>query len=556
MPKVLGPITADRWEREVRHQLQSQLPDDWIVMCNVSWALRSASGFVKDGQCDFVVLAPGLGLAVVEVKGSWSVRVGSDGVWYRRERGDARNSQNAREIAITEPPPEQANRNMHTLAGIVARYLNLADFPGAYAFLVAYPNGIVEGSPELYDPSTIVDKVRMSSLKRSIENALVARGAKRESGRFPVDIARKSADCLSNSRFVVTTVDAPLDSQTDAKNIDELTRQQFAALRGAFELPSVAIVGPAGSGKTMLAIWKLLALIEEGKRAVFVCYNKSLAEFLRLQYPEAEDSIWSIDRLFKHIAPEAHSPRMDDVFFRENLPQHVMNVAVDLADDRKFDAIIVDEGQDFGESRVIALLELLVPNTAQWLYFCDINQDVYDAGNKGTTGAEVTFRLFHNCRNTERVNRATNRLCELAISAMPGVPAGVPPAIHFASSPDQIASRAWELAHEFAPSGGCVILSPYKLENSCMNKSRRGYGLELTEEISHMGQVGYVYFSTIKSFKGMEAENVILVQASRLGASHSFQKEDLYVACTRANGRFAVVTTDQQAHEWFSSSIV
>jgi DNA helicase IV len=89
-----------------------------------------------------------------------------------------------------------------------------------------------------------------------------------------------------------------------------------------------------------------------------------------------------------------------------------------------------------------------------------------------------------------------------------------------------------------------------------MNKSRRGYGLELTEEISHMGQVGYVYFSTIKSFKGMEAENVILVQASRLGASHSFQKEDLYVACTRANGRFAVVTTDQQAHEWFSSSIV
>jgi hypothetical protein len=555
MPKVLGPITPDRWEREVRRQLQIQLPDDWIVVCNVAWAVRSDSGFVRDGQCDFVVLVPGLGMAVVEVKGSWSVRVGSDGIWYRLERSSP-NEQSTKEVAITEPPPEQANRNMHSLAGIVARYLNLANFPGAYAFLVVYPNGIVDGSTELYDPSTIVDKFRMGSLKRSIENALIARGGSRESGRFPLDVAKKVADCLSNSRFVVKTVDSPLDSQTDSKNIDELTRQQFAALRGAFELPSVAIVGPAGSGKTMLAIWKLQALLEEGKRAIYVCYNKRLAEFLRLKYPEAEDSIWSVDRLFKKIAPDLHRARMDDVFFREDLPQYVMNLAVDFASDNKFDAIIVDEGQDFGELRIIALLELLMPNTAQWLYFCDINQDVYDVGNKGTQGAEVTFRLYHNCRNTERVNRATNRLCELAISAMPGVPSGVPPSIHLASSSEQIASKAWQLAHELAPSGGCVILSPYKLENSCMSNSRRGYGMELTEDISRVGKAGYVYFSTIKSFKGMEAENVILVQASRPGSSQSFHIEDLYVACTRANGRFAIVTTDPHAHEWFSSSIV
>ena len=555
MAKVLGPITADRWEREVRRQLQSQLPDDWIVVCNVSWALRTGAGYVKDGQCDFVVLAPGLGLAVVEVKGSWSVRVGSDGVWYRLERGDARTGQNEKEVAITEPPPEQANRNMHTLAGIVARYLNLAEFPGGYAFLVAYPNGIVEGPPELYDPSTIIDKLRMGNLTRSIENALVARGAKRESGRFPVDEAKKSAECLTNGRFIVKTVDAPLDSQTDAKNIDELTRQQFAALQGAFELPSVAIVGPAGSGKTKLAIWKLRALLEEGKRAVYVCFNKSLAEFFRQHYPEAQESIWSVDRMFRHIAPEARSAQTDDVFFREDLPRHVMDAAVDMRADQKFDAIIVDEGQDFGESRIIALLELLVPDSGQWLYFSDVNQDVYDAGKKEALGAEVTFRLFHNCRNTERVNRATNRLCAMAISAMPGVPVGEPPAIHLASSPEQIASRAWALAHEFAPSGGSVILSPYKLENSCMTRSRRGYGLELTEDIALMGKAGYVFFSTIKSFKGLEAENVILVQASRPGTSLPFQMGDLYVACTRANGRFAIVTLDQKAHEWFSSSI-
>ena len=75
MPKILGTNSADRWEREIRRQLAVQLPHDWIVVCNIAWALRSDGGVVKDGQCDFVVLVPGLGMAILEVKGSRSVRV-------------------------------------------------------------------------------------------------------------------------------------------------------------------------------------------------------------------------------------------------------------------------------------------------------------------------------------------------------------------------------------------------------------------------------------------------------------------------------------------------
>ncbi|HAG72195.1 MAG TPA: hypothetical protein DCL66_08340, partial [Gammaproteobacteria bacterium] len=82
MPRVIGPVPSDRWEREVRRQLLKQLPENWVVICNVSWALKDDYGSVRDGQADFVVLAPELGLAVVEVKGSKLVRVDENGIWY------------------------------------------------------------------------------------------------------------------------------------------------------------------------------------------------------------------------------------------------------------------------------------------------------------------------------------------------------------------------------------------------------------------------------------------------------------------------------------------
>ena len=85
MPRVIGPVPSDKWEKEVRRQLLKQLPDNWIVICSVSWALRNDIGAVRDGEADFVVLVPELGLAVLEVKGSKLVRVDENGIWHRQQ---------------------------------------------------------------------------------------------------------------------------------------------------------------------------------------------------------------------------------------------------------------------------------------------------------------------------------------------------------------------------------------------------------------------------------------------------------------------------------------
>jgi superfamily I DNA and RNA helicase len=387
-------------------------------------------------------------------------------------------------------------------------------------------------------------------LERRIRGALEARIHQQQGSEFTADMAGRVAAILSNASFRIAPRDAPLDADEDVVDLDELTRQQFAALRGAFELPRVAIVGPAGSGKTLLALWKLDALLEEGTRALYVCFNKALAEHLRLANPEMSAAITSVDRLFYQLAGVLDGRRIGENFFTEELPSLVQDAASELPLLSKYEAIIVDEGQDFGELRLLALLDMLTP-AGQWLFFADWEQNVYKSGKQEPIGAEVTFRLYHNCRNTQLVNAATNGCCELSVVHMPGVPLGAAPLVKKGGGAAATAV-AWAAAHELSPEGGAVFLSPFKLDNSCLASARRAYGLEVTEDISLLGKSGFVYFSTIRSFKGLEGKSVVLLHADIPGRIPALSTDDLYVACTRATGRLAIMTTSEEAFQWYS----
>ena len=544
MARMLGPVPGDRWERLVYHELKSQLPPDWTVLANVQWTLASDGGYVRDGQSDFVVLVPGAGMVVVEVKGTRAFWIDDDGCWYRCGRqGEA--------IRIDEPPPAQATRNMHQLVDVVEAKGPWRTFPGSYAYLVAYPNGEASSVPAMFDESTLVTQRHMHELVRRVRHALDRRGAASRGAGFTTDAALQVAQILTNRQFAVAKTDTVHEMQDDIQRVDELTAQQYAALRGVFDLPRVAVVGPAGSGKTLLATWRLRALLEEGKRALFVCFNKDLAAIQRARDPESAHAFTNVDKLFRALVPEAAVGRGGDVsrFFREELPSMVLDRVASMPLEEKFDAILIDEGQDFSEEQLIALHGLLKGGDSQWVFFADWRQDLFKAGAGGAVGADVVFRLHHNCRNTLRVNDATNAYLRQHIDSMPGMPAGSPPTVTLCGSRDAMAAKAWEIAAQWGAGAGAgvVILSPYKLENSAMHSSRRGHGLQLIEEIDKFGAPGTVYFSTVKSFKGIEAAGVIVIDTELPAPGTAFSEEDLYVACTRSTARLAILTTSQPA---------
>lgn len=553
MPHMLGPVPADKWEREVYQQLKQQLPADWSVISNIGWSRRGPGTdyrYVRDGQADFVVLVPGRGMVVVEVKGSQRFRVGDDGRWYR---GDVRTGV---EVEVDEPPPAQATRNMHELKHLVLQETGFQTFPGLFAYVVVYPQGQpVAPLPALFDSSTIVAASHMNDLAARLRMALDARGAPALGAQCDHAAVRKLGDILSGRCLRIINVDTAIDVSADVAGIDTLTRQQFAALQGIFAHPRVAVIGPAGSGKTVLAIWRLAALLEAGKRALYVCYNKSLALALQRRSPELADSIRHVDSLFMRTAeagggrptvPSAEARQ--SVFFRDTLPGMAMDVASTWPAAQRYDAVIVDEGQDFSEAQMIALTEFANPESGTFLLFADRRQDLYQVATQGMLGAEVVFSLFHNCRNTRRINDLTNRLTASNVLSMPGVPDGVEPLLEVRPSSALMAARAWELARTWHSGDGRVaILSPWALPRSAMANAPRGHGLRLVTSLDEWEQPDTVYFSTIKAFKGIEAPSVIVVDVQAPNSHPGFRDEDLYVACTRATTRLALLAREQAA---------
>jgi hypothetical protein len=528
MPRIIGTKPHNFWENEVLKHFMQQLPTDWVVMPSVVWTLLSDDR-IKDGEADFVVLVPGLGLVVVEVKGSREFKVDDRGIWQRLEA-------NGSWTALKESPPEQAMRNMYKLVEFLKERYRWLTFPGRFAYLVIYPQGETKDLG-MFDESTVATRRHIHQLASRIRNTLEKRGGSGIDSQFTAPVIERIADQLKNRKVHLVKVDTDEDVVDDKRQIEQLTRQQFATLRGLFDLPRVAVVGPAGSGKTVLAMWRLKALLEEGRRAIYVCYNKNLAASLRHSNPDHAPFISSVDALFRQICPRERVPSdqvQRDRFFREELPGRVVDHA---STHGKYEAIIVDEGQDFSEFQALALFELLVED-GDWAFFADWGQDLYRRGSGAPLGAEVVFTLHHNCRNTVKINDAANRFVRKAIPSLPGMPEGIEPIVEVARNQ---AVRAWELAKQWSGEGSVAILSPYAFERSAMGGQKTGHGLRLSQEIDDLGTEGTVVFSTIKGFKGIEASAVIVVDTEMPGEKAVFTDEDLYVATTRPTARLAML---------------
>ena len=195
----------------------------------------------------------------------------------------------------------------------------------------------------------------------------------------------------------------------------------------------------------------------------------------------------------------------------------------------------------------------------RWVIFSDRNQDIFNAGSADEVGAEITFRLYDNCRNTVKVNRATNSYLgfDAWVPSMKGMPDGASPRIEYCKSSQVLASEAWKLAREWASESGIAILSPYTLEKSSMANSRKGHGVELVTDLNRLGEQATAYFSTIRAFKGIEAPAVILIDVDipSDNLQSPFRREDLYVACTRSTSRLAIFTKNRDAVSWLKRGV-
>jgi hypothetical protein len=165
------------------------------------------------------------------------------------------------------------------------------------------------------------------------------------------------------------------------------------------------IIGTAGSGKTQLALSVFRDAIAAGKRPLYVCYNRPLADHFNQISPKGgmiaayhqlcDKIIRSAGIVPDFTQPDAY-PKLE-AFMSEFQP----------GDDWLFDEIIIDEGQDFQTEWKDNLLKLLRATGKAW-WLEDPMQKLYRRPDVELPGW-VTLRSYTNYRSPQDIlNSLTN----------------------------------------------------------------------------------------------------------------------------------------------------
>ena len=253
-------------------ELFAACPENWVVFHGIPRGEKTTgSGRTPGGETDFIVLIPGVGWLVLEVKGE---TVGyKNGRWVREGK---RGSQSLRET-----PMQQARSNAYDMRTYIRETdPSCADYP--FFWTVAFLSERIE-SPEHSESNTILSRDCYDAsdfelgILRVINDAKLNFDQPRIAPRA-IDVERLV--CLFQTRIQTDTAMVLVESEREFVRLSE---EQNSTLWGAGLVDKVLIEGPAGSGKTILAMHMARQAGERGLRTLVLTDTLGQREWLQIE---------------------------------------------------------------------------------------------------------------------------------------------------------------------------------------------------------------------------------------------------------------------------------
>lgn len=525
-------------EVRVYQALSVSLPDEYAVLHHVTWMQKRPGRRSPDGETDFIVTHPERGALAVEVKGGEMRFEAETGHWYSRSRS-------GEEYRLDKDPFDQARDATYSLIA----YLNdLPDWPrrwGPIGYAVCFPDSQFDSRPLPHtSPHIVIDGRDVGSptgLKVRVEE-IFDWWSNEQSIPDRVGFSRLM-DVLAHD----IEIRRPLGLVADEadREIIRLSEEQYRLLDALGANRRVAVSGPAGSGKTLIALEKAKRLAREGLRVLLTCFNRPLAEFLARQPGVAEEpglDVFTYHQLCGKLAREAGVPtsgNVDDPRTYERLPEMLL-AAIDRLGPR-YDSVVADEGQDFEDTWWMTLEMLLTdPDSGIFYIFFDDNQAIYRRPT-GLPEYMVKFRLSENWRNTKQIHATVMPFYEGDPVASLG-PEGI--AIETLDvRRNDLGRELSRVLHRLVKEEGfdladLVVLTPRNPGRTSV-RGRVG-AFTLTE---HPNGANDIKLSSIHRFKGLESKAVVICDVDR------YQPEDfrklMYVACSRARSHLVILVTEE-----------
>lgn len=510
--------------------LERGLPAAYTVYHGVHWTRLDEGGFSIYGDIDFVVVSAAGELLAIEQRSGF-LEEGPQGLSSRR-RGRDRNVA----VGIARSRTALQARLAARLGGPAPRIEYLLYCPD-YFVRQAHTAGI--------EPERIVDAAVRDQLIPRIRAILPPgehSGHAPEVHRFLRDEIKLEPDVaarLGIARERITRVAGGLSQWARALDFDPYR---------------LRVVGTAGSGKTQLALAEYSAAIAAGRRPLYVCFNRPLADHLAHIAPEG-----GLACTFHHLCERvlaAHGERPD--YAKPDAFDALIARAgeLEVPDDLRFDSIIVDEGQDFSADWA-QLLWRHADDDARRIWLEDPMQNLYARPPIELPGW-VTLRAHSNFRSPRPVVRMLQAL--------------LPAAEHIeAASPfdaDEVELLAYDTAHPlttrvkeairlcfaagFHAQDVAIISWRGREQSELLRHDRLGANAlrSFTGQYDLLGQPEYsggeVLIESVYRFKGQSAPAVILAEIDFETLDERTLRK-LFVGATRAMMKLVLVASERAA---------
>ncbi|MDQ7091708.1 MAG: NERD domain-containing protein/DEAD/DEAH box helicase [Methylococcales bacterium] len=393
--KLRQPLTEG--ERIVFDLFNEHLPIEWEI-----YLQPHLNGL----RPDFVLLHPQVGIAVFEVK-DWNLQAMKYSVVERTLKSPILiGEKDGKQFSLQSQNPIEKicryKQEIHELycpridgkagfaaitAGVIFPFATDESIKQLFAKSLNYRG--MEKYPS-YNPLTGANSVQSGNI-----NAVFPEGFRRYSKFMNDELAKDLRNWLIEPDFSITQRQ-PLDlDQTQISFVKSRTKSGYRRIKGA-----------AGSGKSLILAARAAELLGEGKRVLVVTFNITLLHYLMdisVRCPQSagktrKDITWlnfhfwckrvcqenDFEEEYKNIW--ANNENVNEVLSLE-LPSLVSSILNDSSNiTEKYDAVLVDEGQDFMPSWW-ELLRKVCKTDGEMLLVADATQDIYDKASAWTDEA-------------------------------------------------------------------------------------------------------------------------------------------------------------------------
>ncbi len=552
----LIPSDASRGERDLFKRLREDpRANCWTIFHSID--VRRHRNQIE-GEIDLIIAIPNCGILCIEVKACDVWR--ENGVWHYSYGTSVKG------------PFKQVSKSMHSLREWLgskdSRFKDLLFFSTVVFTEINFKEQSPEWLPwQFINRDQLAGKSSAELFINILEKAhdLIksrAGGWYREDRSRPSvkDITRLSE--LLRHDFIYSDSER-LEISRSENNINKMTEEQLNIANQYEDNPRILIKGPAGTGKTYIALDAAKWAVNSGKSVAIICFNSLLGgwlsrETLDLQQKssDAKTSFYSgtLHRFMLEMTG-INDPKNFSLpnFWKETLPQAAIEYLLNTGETIQYDYLIIDEAQDIMMENYLDFIDLILKGGLTrgcWLMLGDFERQAIYTSNPttgGTQGLELlrgrindfsTFNLRTNCRNLISISNTLT----LASSLVPGYKKVLGMDSYGEVDPkfytnDVIQVSLLEktitgLLKTFRPEE-IVVLSMKGLKDSCASKVKKDIGnIQFVEYENNNFSKHQVRFSTVRLFKGLEANAIILTDIDELDTERA--QALLYTGMSRA----------------------